>query len=156
MFLDEPKPTEISRPRSNTGILWALGFGMALALVGTLFQMVRANNLARELSFAQRSARGEISRVSETASAATRAATSAADAASAALEQSERRFEELSKQVDRATFAAVQQAKAEAKRSNADLTRNLDKESQQLASDLSDLKQQTGAKLDQVSSDVEK
>jgi hypothetical protein len=156
MLLDEPKPTEISRPRSNIGILWILGFGMALALVGTLFQMVRANNLARELSFAQRSARGEIARVSEAASSATRAATSAADAASAVLEQSERRFEELSKQVDRATSAAVQQAKAEAKRNNADLTRNVDKDHQQLATDLSDLKRETSSKLDQVSNDVER
>ncbi len=157
------QPSESPRTRSHTGILWLLFVGMVLALAGNVYQLVKNDRLAGEMTRIQGSMQSQIARLS--------------DSTSAGFDVDQQRLTELRDQLQGATDATLRQTRSELKRNSSQLAQALEQKHQDVVNQLSDLKQDTSAKLqdtsskladtstkladtsvklDQVSSDVEK
>ena len=132
------------RARLHTAILVILFLGLALALVGNVYQFIKADRMSRELSTMQHNLQTQITRLS--------------DATSGAFDVTQARFLETKKLQD-STVAALSDARAELKRSNAGMIEHLEqrndelgKKNRDLAAELASLKQDIGAKFQKNSS----
>jgi hypothetical protein len=136
-----------SRARLHTAILVILFLGLAVALVGNVYQFIRADKLARDLAAAQRNLQAQITRLS--------------DATSGAFDVTQERFLETKKLQD-STAEAIKNARVELMRTNAGMVDQLDERNSQLAkgnrdltAQLAALKQDTGARFQKASSALE-
>jgi len=136
MSTDEKTP----RQRSHAWIFLALFLGLALAIAGNVYQFVRGEQVARDLALLEQNTQNQIAKLS--------------DAAVQNLEANQQRFEDMKKQMQDQTTAAVRQARSEVKRTNTKLSDSLERKHQEIANQLSDFKQDTSTKLDKVSSDL--
>ncbi len=135
MSADEPK-------RSHTGIIVLLFIGLAVALTANVYQFVRAEQVSRQVEQLRLSTQNQIAKLN--------------DSATAALEENQQRLEALKNQVQGATAATLQQAKSEVRRTSSQLSHSLEQKHQEAMNQLSDLKENTSSKIDQVSGDLEK
>lgn len=137
--VDQPGRT---RPRrSHTGILWLLGLGMLAALAGNVYQFVRAEEVARSVEVLQQRTQSQIAKLS--------------DAAAAAMEENQQRFEAMKGQLQGSAAATLRQARTDVKNTSTRLSQAVEEKHQEMASQLSDLKQDTSSKLQKVSTDLD-
>lgn len=132
------------RAHLHTAILAILFLGLALALVGNVYQFTKADQMSRELKGVQHSLQTQITRLS--------------DATSGAFDVTQERFLETKKLQD-STAAALTDARAELKRTNAGMIDELEgrneklaRENRDLAAQLATLKQETSSKIQKTSS----
>jgi hypothetical protein len=123
--------------RSHTAALWVLFVGLALALVGNVYQFSRSARLSRNMVANERSTQLEIRKL--------------ADTAGTALQLDQQRFDELKDQLSASAAATLRQARSDVRRSSSQLTQSLSQAHQDVVSQLSDLKQETSAKIDDTS-----
>jgi len=140
------------RTHSHPRVLWILIAAIALALVGNVYQFVRAQHQSRDLAALQENTEKQIGRLT--------------DAASTEVQLNQQRFDAmqaaLKADLEGATSAALRQARADVKHSSTQLAENLEErrreleqENQQVASQLADLKQDTSSKLEDASSKLQ-
>jgi chromosome segregation ATPase len=129
------------RTGSHTGILWLLFIGMALALAGNVFQMVKNDNLSREMARIEGAMQGQLAKLS--------------DSTAAGFDVDQQRLADLRNQLQGATDATLRQARSEVKRTSSQLTQALEQKHQDVVNQLSDLKQDTSAKLEDTSSKLQ-
>ncbi len=154
------------RSKGHSRVLWILAVAIALALAGNVYQFMRAGQQSRDLMALQENMDSKIAKL--------------ADAASNEVQLNQQRFEALQatlkSDVEGATAATLRQARADVKRSSAQLSQSLDErgreleqENQQVVGQIADLKQDTSSKfqdagtklqdtntkIDQVSTTVE-
>lgn len=126
---------------SHTGILWLLAVGMALALAGNVFQLVKNDSMTRDMARIEGVMQGQIAKLS--------------DSTSAGFDVDQQRLTELRNQLQGATDATLRQARSEVKRSSSQLSQALEQRHQDVVNQLSDLKQDTSAKLEDASSKLQ-
>jgi exonuclease VII large subunit len=127
--------------RSHTVILSLLGLGMLAALAGNVYQFVRAEQVARSVEVLQQRTQSQIAKLG--------------DAASASMEENQQRFDALKNQLQGAAAATLRQARSEVKKSGTQLAKTVEQKHQEMASELSDLKQDTSSRLDKVATDLD-
>ncbi len=137
--VDQPGRTRLRR--SHTGILWLLGLGMLAALAGNVYQFVRAEEVARSVEVLQQRTQSQIAKLS--------------DAAAAAMEENTQRFEAMKGQLQGSAAATLRQARSDVKKTSTQLSQAAEEKRQEMASQLSDLKQDTSSRLQKVSSDLD-
>lgn len=138
---DSDQPDRTRRSRSHTGILWLLGLGMLAALAANVYQFVRAEEVARSVEVLQQKTQGQIAKLN--------------DSAAASLEENQQRFEAMKNQLQGSAAATLRQARSEVKRTGTQLAQSVEEKHQEMASQLSDLKQDTSSRLQKVSSDLD-
>ena len=145
--MSEENVESSSRARLHTAILMILFLGLAVALVGNVYQFIRADKLARDLAAAQHNLQAQITRLS--------------DATSGAFDVTQQRFLEAKKLQD-STAAAIKNARAELTRTNAGMVDDLEerngqlaKTSRDLSAQLTALKQDTGSRFQKTNSALE-
>jgi len=137
---------------SNPRLLWILCVGIALALACNVYQWVRADHQSHDLAVMQQDTEKQIAKLT--------------DAASTEAQLNQQRFDSmqsaLKSQLEGATAAALKQARADVKRSNTQLSQDLEtrrqeleQENQQVASQLADLKQDTSSKIQDASTKLQ-
>jgi hypothetical protein len=140
------KTPETPRGRSYAGVIWLLFFGLVLTAAGNLYQLVRSDNLAREVALVRLSTQRDIAKLTNDGTAA--------------VADTQQRFEYLKNQIDGVTDTTMRQARFELKRGDSQLAQNLEKKHQeatnQLAGQLSDLKVDTGTKLDVLATEIDR
>jgi exonuclease VII large subunit len=137
---DQPERTRPHRP--HTGILWLLGLGMLAALAGNVYQFVRAEQMARNVEVLQQRTQSQIAKLS--------------DASAAAMEENQQRFEAMKNQLQGSAAATLRQARSEMKKTGTQLARAVEEKHQEVTNQLSGLKQETGSRLDKVSTDLDR
>ena len=145
--MSETNVDSSSRARLQTAILVILFLGLAVALVGNVYQFIRADKLARDLAAAQKNLQAQITRLS--------------DATSGAFDVTQERFLETKKLQD-STAEAIKNARAELMRTNSGMVDQLDERNNQLAktnrdltTQLTTLKQDTGSRFQKTNSALE-
>src|SRR5271163_3478161 len=96
---DFDQPSESPRKGSHTGILWLLFVGMVLALAGNVYQLVKNDNLASDMTRIQGSMQSQIAKLS--------------DSTSAGFDVDQQRLTELRTQLQGATDATLRQARSD-------------------------------------------
>jgi hypothetical protein len=139
---DVDKSHEAPHGRSYAGLIWLLFCGLVLTAAGNLYQLVRSDNLARDVALVRLSTQRDIAKLTNDGVAA--------------VTDSQQRFEFLKNQIDGTTDTTMRQARFEFKRGDSQLAQNLDKKHQEVSGQLSDLKLDTSTKLGLLSSDLEK
>lgn len=130
-------------PRGHTALFAVLIAGLVIAICGDGYLIVRSNNLDEQISQLQGTTQTEMSKLSK--------------ATTTLLDQ---RLEAIGTDVQSAhdtANSAIKQARAEVQRQNAQLSKRLDEQQQQVAGELVELKDATttaNSKLDEVSADV--
>lgn len=123
-----------------------LFLGIALALAGIAYQNRRSDRLEREIASIRQDAQHQIAELRE--------------AQSALLEQNLLRVDQLSDELQKTSGEILQQARSDLTRSNSNLAKSVEKRHQEVLSQLSDLRsdlrEDTGAKLIQVSQELER
>jgi hypothetical protein len=127
--------------KSQTGVTLALFLGLAIAIGGNIYESMCRDNLTRDLARAQVSSEQQMAKVNDTTKGA--------------LLESKQRVDALESQVEEATNANLRQVRSELKKTNNQLADGVDQKSQQLMSQLSDLRVDTSEKLGRVSGDIE-
>lgn len=132
--------------KSHTGVISVLFLGLAVAIGGNVYESMRRDNLARDLSLVQLSTQRQITKLNDTTQEA--------------LVKTQQRFDSLESQVEGSTTdASLKQIRSELKKSNTQLADGVEQKRQQLAnqltSQLADLSADTSEKLGRVSSDLE-
>lgn len=143
-FTDSNVPERAPGSHSHGGVIWVLFAGLALALVGNVYQFVNAEHQSRDLTALGQSTEKQIAKLT--------------DATSAEAQLSQQRFEAIQSafktQLEGATAATLRQARSEVKRSSTQLAQNLEdrrheleQKNQEVETQLADLKQDTSSKL---------
>jgi len=127
--------------RSHVWMFLVLFLGLALAIAGNIYQFVRGEQVARDVALLEQNMQSQIAKMS--------------DAAVQNLEANQQRFDDMKKQFQDQTAAAVRQARSEVKRTNGKLTDSLEKKHREIADQLSNFKQDTSDRFDKVSSDLD-
>ena len=136
-FDSKPVPTE---GNSRKAIL-LLGAGLAVALGLDAYQFAKAEHKARDTEAVERTLQNQITKLS--------------DATTAAFDVDQQRFNELKTALDNASTTALRQAQSEAKRSSTQVARTLERKQQEVAEQLSALKQETDTRLQDTSSKLQ-
>jgi uncharacterized phage infection (PIP) family protein YhgE len=135
-----------SRPLSYSLVMPLLFAGMLFALAGNVYQALKAARFEHHVDLMQKSTQRQIADVKE--------------AVSGVLEQNLLRYDELNKQLQSVSATAVEQAKAEVKRSRSELAKTVEQRHQEVVTQLSDLRSDlrddTASKLSQISSNLER
>ena len=125
----------------------ALGVGLAVALAGNGYLMVRSNNLSEEIARAQSGAQAQISKLNETNAAL--------------MKQQQERIDQFAQDVKKdvkgvsdSAHSAIRQARMEAQKSGHELSSKIAEQQQQVATELTQIKDTTNSKFNEVSSDV--
>jgi chromosome segregation ATPase len=140
---DKTAPVQEESPLRHSAIVGVLAAGLAIALAGDGYLIVKSNNLNEQISQLQGTTQAQMSKLTDTTTAL--------------LDQ---RLQAIDTDVQSAhdtANSAVKQARAEVQRQSAQLTRRLDEQQQQVAGQLVELKDATttaNSKLDEVSADV--
>src|ERR1700676_671845 len=135
-------------PRDHSTALTVLAVGLAIALAGDGYLLVRANHLNDDLSRAQNGAQTQISKLN--------------DATATLLEQEKQRLQDLEQQmkqevkgVSDSASVAVRRARAEAHKQGEDFTGKLAEQQNQVATELSQIQDTTNSKFTEVTTDVD-
>jgi hypothetical protein len=147
MSADRPDSARRGTLRSPLAVtLLFLFVGLALALTANVYQSRRSDRLEQEMASIRQDAQHQIAELRE--------------AQSALLEQDLLRVDQLSGELQKARGEILQQAKSDLTRSSSTLAKSVEKRHQEVLSQLSDLKsdlrEDTGAKLTQVSQELER
>jgi chromosome segregation ATPase len=140
---DKTAPVQEESPLRHSAIVGVLAAGLAIALAGDGYLIVKSNNLNEQITQLQGTTQAQMSKLTDTTTAL--------------LDQ---RLQAIDTDVQSAhdtANSAVKQARAEVQRQSAQLTRRLDEQQQQVAGQLVELKDATttaNSKLDEVSADV--
>jgi len=128
------------------GVVVLLFVGIALALAGNVYQFRESRRLASDLAATQQKMGKQFAEMRELESGQ--------------LEQNLRRLDELSQQFDRTNAMTLQQARAEVRRSRAELSKALEQKDQEVTRQMlelqSDLQKEANARLNRVSADLAK
>jgi len=134
--------------KSHKTALVVLAAGLAVALAGDGYLLVRANRLNNDLAQAQSGTQTQISKLN--------------DATTTLLEQEKQRLQDLEQQmkqevkgVSDSASVAIRRARAEAHKQGEDLSGKLSQQQQQVATQLSQIQDTTNSKLTAVSTDVD-
>lgn len=146
-FDETPTVVETSRNRHKTAIA-VLAVGLAVALAGDAYLLVRSNRLTEDISRTQIGAQTQISKLNE--------------ATTTLLEQEKQRLQDLQQQIRQevkgvsdSASVAIRRARAEAHQQGEELSGKLSEQQQQVASELSQIKDTTNSKFSEVSTDVD-
>ena len=138
---------------SNSGnghktVVVVLAVGLAAALAGDAYLLVRSNHLNDDIARTQSGAQTQISKLNE--------------ATTTLLQQEQARLDQLSQQVKQdmkgvsdSANVAIRRARQEAQKSGEDLSTKLAEQQQQVASELSQIKDTTTSKFTEVATDVD-
>ena len=128
--------------KSHTGVISVLFLGLAVAIGGNVYESMRRDSLARDLSLVQLATQRQITKLNDTTNEA--------------LIKTQQRFDALEGQVEDSTKdTSIKQLRTELKRSNTQLADGVEQKRQQLMGQLADLSADTSEKLGRVSSDLE-
>jgi len=135
-------------PRNHNAALMALAFGLAIALIGDGYLLVRSNRLMDELSRTQNGTQTQISKLN--------------DATTTLLEQEKQRLQDLEQQmkqevkgVSDSASVAIRRARAEAHKQGEDLSGKISEQQRQVDTELSQIKDTTNSKFTEVATDVD-
>jgi uncharacterized protein YoxC len=135
-------------PRDHSTALMVLAFGLAIALIGDGYLLVRSNRLMDDLSRTQNGTQTQISKLN--------------DATTTLLEQEKQRLQDLEQQmkqevrgVSDSANVAIRRARAEAHKQGQDLSGKLSEQQHQVATELSQIKDTTNSKFTEVATDVD-
>jgi hypothetical protein len=125
-----------------------LAVGLAVALAGDGYLLVRANHLNDDLAQAQSGTQTQISKLN--------------DATTTLLEQEKQRLQDLEQQmkqevkgVSDSASVAIRRARAEAHKQGEDLSGKISEQQQQVATQLSQIQDTTNSKFTEVATDVD-
>jgi hypothetical protein len=142
--MSEIQAESARRSRLHAAIFAILFLGLAIALVGNIYQFVKTEHLSRDLAVMQRSMQTQITRLS--------------DATSGAFDVTQERFHEMKKFQDSASLALVN-ARAELKKNSSEVAASLEEKNRELAkanreltAQLAAFKQDTGSRIQKTSS----
>jgi DNA repair exonuclease SbcCD ATPase subunit len=136
----------------HKGAVIGLAIGLAVALAGDGYLMVRSSKLADEVASTQSSTQVQISKLNE--------------ATTTLLDQEKKRLEDVTDQMrqemkqqvkgvsDSATVA-IRRARSEAQKNGEDLNAKIAQQREQLASQMTQIQDNTSSKFNQVNSDVD-
>jgi hypothetical protein len=127
--------------KSHTGVTWALFLGLAIAIGGNIYESMGRDNLTRDLARVQVSTEQQMAKVNDTTKGA--------------LLESKQRLDALESQMEGTSNTNLRQVRSELKKTNNQLADGVEQKSQQLMSQLSDLRVDTSEKLGRVSGDIE-
>lgn len=132
---------------SRKGVI-ALAVGLAVALAGDGYLLVRSNHLNDDINRTQSSAQTQISKLNE--------------ATTTLLQQEQARLDQLAQQVKQdmkgmsdSASVAIRRARQEAQKNGEDLSTKLAEQQQQVATELSQIKDTTTSKFNEVTTDVD-
>lgn len=138
---------EDSRNNHKTAIV-GLAVGLAVALAGDAYLLVRANHLNNDIAQTQSGTQTQISKLN--------------DATTTLLEQEKQRLADMEQQmkdqvkgVSDSANVAIRRARAEAHKQGEDLSGKLTEQQQQVATELSQIQDTTNSKFTAVSTDVD-
>lgn len=133
---------------SHKTALVAMAVGLAVALAGDGYLLVRANRLNDDLAQTQSGTQTQISKLN--------------DATTTLLEQEKQRLQDLEQQmkqevkgVSDSASVAIRRARAEAHKQGEDLSGKLSEQQQQVATQLSQIQDTTNSKFTAVTTDVD-
>jgi hypothetical protein len=145
-FKETRTVVENSPNRHKTAIV-VLAAGLAVALAGDGYLLVRANNLNEDIARTQSGTQTQISKLN--------------DATTTLLEQEKQRLQDLEQQmkqevkgVSDSASVAIRRARAEAHKQGEDLSGKLSEQRQQVATQLSQIQDTTNSKFTEVATDV--
>ena len=146
---DEKREVVVTDPhKSHRTAITVLAVGLAVALAGDGYLLVRANHLNDDLATTQTGTQTQISKLN--------------DATTTLLEQERQRLQDMEQQmrqevkgVSDSASVAIRRARAEAHRQGEDLSGKLSEQQQQVASELSQIKDTTDSKFTEVTTDVD-
>jgi hypothetical protein len=128
--------------------LTVLAIGLAIALAGDGYLLVRANHLNQDLARTQDGTQTQISKLNE-------ATTTLLDQERQRLQDVEQQMKQEVKGVSDSASVAIRRARAEAHKQGEDLTGKLTEQQQQVATELSQIQDNTNSKFTEVSTDVD-
>jgi hypothetical protein len=148
-FDEKRTEVEVKEPRNNhTTALTILAVGLAVALAGDGYLLVRANHLNDDIAQTQTGTQTQISKLNE--------------ATTTLLEQERQRLQDLSQEmkqqvkgVSDSASVAIRRARAEAHKEGEDLSGKLSEQQQQVATELSQIQDTTNSKFTEVTTDVD-
>jgi uncharacterized phage infection (PIP) family protein YhgE len=145
---DHETKHEVNQTGKSHKAVIALAVGLAVALAGDGYLLVRSNHLNDDIDRAQSSAQTQISKLNE--------------ATTTLLQQEQARLDQLAQQVKQdvkgvsdSAGVAIRRARQEAQKSGQDLSSKLAEQQQQVATELSQIKDTTSAKFNDVTTDVD-
>ena len=127
--------------KSHTGVTWALFLGLAIAIGGNIYESMGRDSLTRDLARVQVNTEQQMAKVNDTTKGA--------------LLESKQRLDALESQMEGTSNTNLRQVRSELKKTNNQLADGVEQKSQQLMSQLSDLRVDTSEKLGRVSGDIE-
>ena len=136
----------------HKGAVIGLAVGLALALAGDGYLMIKSNRLADEVSATQSNTQTQISKLN--------------DATTTLLDQDKKRLDDMTehiteqmklqvKGVSDSASVAIRRARTEAQKNGEDLNAKIAEQREQIASQLTQIQDTTSSKFNQVSTDVD-
>ncbi len=141
--LDKPEVRSNSHSLLTNVLIAVLGGGLALALAGDGYLMVRSNDLQRQVTQSEQDTQAQLSKIN--------------DATTSLLQQRLQSINDEIKSANDAASSALKQARTETRRQGTELARRLDAQQKEVSDQLTQLKDETStasAKLNEVSTDV--
>src|SRR5579863_7218647 len=133
---------------SHKTALVVLAVGLAVALAGDGYLLVRANHLNDDIAQTQTGTQTQISKLNE-------ATTTLLEQEKQRLQDMEQQMKEEVKGVSDSASVAIRRARAEAHKQGEDLSGKLSEQQQQVATQLSQIQDATNSKFTEVSTDVD-
>jgi len=145
---DETRTVEDNPHKSHKTALVVLAAGLAVALAGDGYLLMRANRLNDDIAQTQSGTQTQISKLN--------------DATTTLLEQEKQRLQDMEQQmklevkgVSDSASVAIRRARAEAHKQGEDLSGKLTEQQQQVATELTQIQDTTNSKFTAVSTDVD-
>jgi len=144
----DDKNTVVVKDSGHKTAITVLAVGLALALAGDGYLLVRANHLNDDLARTENGTQTQISKLN--------------DATSTLLEQERQRLQDLAQEmkqqvkgVNDSATVAIRRARSEAQKQGEELSGKLSDQQQQVASELSQIQDTTSSKFTAVTTDVD-
>jgi predicted phage tail protein len=134
--------------RSHKTAIVVLAVGLAVALAGDGYLLVRANHLNDDIAQTQSGTQTQISKLNE-------ATTTLLEQEKQRLQDMEQQMKDQVKGVSDSANVAIRRARAEAHKQGEDLSGKLSDQQQQVATQLSQIQDTTNSKFTAVSTDVD-
>jgi DNA repair exonuclease SbcCD ATPase subunit len=136
-----------SRHGSHKGVLAGLAAGLVVALSGDAYLLVKSNDLSRQLAQAEAGTQTQIAKLNE--------------ATTTLLDQEKKRLDDMAEQmkaemkgVTDSANSAIRRARSETQKQSQALSSKLAEQQQQVAAELSQLRDTTSSKFNEVATDV--
>jgi len=145
---DEKNTVVVRDPASHKTAITVLAVGLALALAGDGYLLVRANHLNDDLARTENGTQTQISKLNE--------------ATTTLLEQERQRLQDLAQEmkqqvkgVNDSATSAIRRARSEAQKQGEELSGKISEQEQQVANQLSQIQDTTTSKFSAVTTDVD-